>query len=383
MLPAAEAIDDPAILALLLANLARAYMRNAASAQAVDAADRALAIAERLDLEDVLAEALLNRAAGLQQLGRRVEATALSRVALEIARRRGDRMFEMRALNNHGTNIVWDYPTEAHAIYQETARLARDIGDRGIYVFALSNVSAQALSMGEWDSDVAELLEAYEVATLPGDRIRLGVHLALRDVFRGERVEEWLTELRAIVGDRGGFEFRHPLLMAQALGAYQAGRYAEACALARDALALGGPNSEVPSNLALRAAIGSGEEDLIREAADRIIALPMTGAIMSTMRDSAEAALAALDGRSDAAASLFVRASERLARIGARYDAALVAVNAHTMLPGHPALATIVADARAVLEGLAAWPALQRLDRTPAPQPNARTSTAVAPAETV
>ena len=54
--------------------------------ESVEAADRALAIAERLNLDPVVAEAFVNKGSALDQLGRRREAIALDEAALDMAK---------------------------------------------------------------------------------------------------------------------------------------------------------------------------------------------------------------------------------------------------------------------------------------------------------
>ena len=379
VLPAAEALGDPAVLAAVLANLSRALMRNAESVPAIEAADRALAIAEALDLEDVVAEALVNKGAALNQLGRRRESAALIGVAVELARSSGDRLLEIRALNNYGVSVVFDDPLRAHEIYRQNAALARDIGDMGIYVFNLSNFAGGKWPLGTWEEATDEILEAYEAAALVSDRIRLGVHVVLGDLLRGERMAERVEELRAVVGDRQGFEFQFPLLMTEANAAYQAGRFREAYDTSLEALELHGPNPELPASMGFRAAIASRDPELIRAAAARVSELSLTGPFMTATRHTVEGALAAIEGRTAEAASSFAAAYDMQLAMGLRYEAALVAVDAATLVPGHPDLRPRFAQARALLEHLGARPALERLDAA-TPETSAGRSAAAAPA---
>ena len=64
------------------------------------AADRALAIAERLNLEPIVAEAIGQQGIGNEPGRRRREAIALGEAALRIAQRHPSRNFEMRIRNN-------------------------------------------------------------------------------------------------------------------------------------------------------------------------------------------------------------------------------------------------------------------------------------------
>ena len=97
--------EDKACAALparagILTNLSRALYRSGQPARAVEVADRALVVAERLDLEEILAEAFNNTAAGLSYLGRTREAVALMEAAIRVAETGGFRNAELRARNN-------------------------------------------------------------------------------------------------------------------------------------------------------------------------------------------------------------------------------------------------------------------------------------------
>jgi tetratricopeptide (TPR) repeat protein len=362
VVPAAEAIEDRGVLAFVLSHLARAYMRNAESVLAVDAADRSLAIAEALDLEEVVAEAMLNKGSALNQLGRRREANALVSVAVDLARRAGDRAMEIRALNNYGVGIVFDDPVRAHEIYRQITALARDVGDMGMYLFSLSNLSGGSLAMGLWHEAVDELREAYEAASLPSDRVRVGIQLALPDMLRGNRVEEWRRELRALVADREGFEYRFPLLMIEAQVARASGDFEAAYRRTVEAYELHGPNPEIPAFFGLHVAIASRDAELIRAAVGRVAELQLTGAIMNAVRHAAHAAVAALDGRTAEAVAGFAAGYDILQGIGVSFEAAMIAVDASILLPDHPDLRSRVAEARSLLAELGARPTLESLD---------------------
>ena len=64
------------VRATILTNLSRALFRNDQPARAIEVADQALPIAERLDLEELIAEAFNNKASALSYVGRRREAVA-------------------------------------------------------------------------------------------------------------------------------------------------------------------------------------------------------------------------------------------------------------------------------------------------------------------
>mgnify|MGYP000973375254 CR=1 FL=1 len=115
----AESAGDPAVLAETLAHLARVHMRNGDAHQAVAAADRALAIAEPLDADAVIAEALLNKASVLGQVGRWRESSALGETALRMAIEGPDRSFELRTRNNLASGLAEVDPARAAEMFVE------------------------------------------------------------------------------------------------------------------------------------------------------------------------------------------------------------------------------------------------------------------------
>ena len=101
---------DPVVRAEVLSNLSRALMRADESTRSIEVADQALAIAERLNLELVVAETFNNKAASLGYLGRRREAVALMEAAVRVAQAAGFVAAELRALANLSAILAADDP---------------------------------------------------------------------------------------------------------------------------------------------------------------------------------------------------------------------------------------------------------------------------------
>src|SRR5690606_38916330 len=79
----------PELEAEVMVALSRVYMRLNRVSDCLAAADRAHDIAEPMNLERIVADALNNRAAALANLGRRRESTALLREAVALAKAGG------------------------------------------------------------------------------------------------------------------------------------------------------------------------------------------------------------------------------------------------------------------------------------------------------
>jgi class 3 adenylate cyclase/tetratricopeptide (TPR) repeat protein len=201
LLPEVESLDDAATLAEAHANLARGYMRTGEPERSIVEADRALTIAERHNLEPVVAEALGNKAGSLAQLGRRREAIALYEAALAIATD-ADRVLELRLRNNYASTLGDDDPLRAAAVLGESVELARDIGDQGIYVWQLGNVASYQWSTGEdWDGALAALREVLDQIELRTDRVRIRSLMAVVELERTDDPRPLLDELHEMAGD--------------------------------------------------------------------------------------------------------------------------------------------------------------------------------------
>ncbi|HET7726317.1 MAG TPA: adenylate/guanylate cyclase domain-containing protein [Candidatus Limnocylindrales bacterium] len=360
----AEQLEDPGPLATALANLSRACMRLALSDRAVAAADRALAIAEHRDLEPEVAEAFINKSSALGQLGRRREATLLGFGALEVIRRVGDRGTEIRILNNTATHLSLDDPERAAELLLEGTKLARDIGNRGMYNWILGVVAMLRYSQGrDWDEQVRLLREAHEEAGLPADRLRLRGLASVFETARGEHLEAYDTEVRTLIAQEGDVDDRVVILLTASGTARALGRPTEAYATAMELWALAPPNPELPLLAALGAAIEEGDAAHIREAASRLLEGTVTGASIACMKAHARGAIAAADGRVEDAVRSFLAAHDGYTELGLTFEAAIAAIEALTALPDAPELRARVDAVRPLLEDLRARPWLDRLDR--------------------
>jgi len=377
VIPRAETLESPDTLALALANLARGHMRNGAPARTIEVADRALAIAELRNRIGIVAEAMLNKGAGLGQLGRRREAIALHAMALELARGLGDRPFELRARNNYASVIADDDPIRAFGLMREAAEIARDIGDRQMYGWLLGNVAANAMTQGEgWIEAIERLDDALEWSTLPADRVRILTFLSLLRGEMDEPINDIVAEIVELARDRSDSDMQFMSFMAQSHAAFCAGDLDQAYAMAVRCTQLDAQNPEVPAAAALHSAVLSGSHERIRESARRLNELPATGTWSMAIVRGGNAALAAVDNRRSEAAAEFIKAHDALAALGQRFEAAFMAVDALTLLPERPELRPLADAARATFEGVGAVVRLRHLDAALASAP----ATADAPA---
>ncbi|MEO5986502.1 MAG: hypothetical protein ABIW50_01900, partial [Candidatus Limnocylindria bacterium] len=380
----AETIGDEPVLAQILAYLSRCYMRLGLTDKAVEAADRALPIAERLDLDAIVAEAFVNKGSALNIVGRRRESIALQQAALDMAVAGTDRNFEMRARNNFASAISEDDPARSTRLFLEAAELARQVGDRGMYNWTLGTGVAGLYGEGrDWDVHAALMREALESATLSHDRLRLRTFLSLAEMARGERPDELVAEITQLVGDSEEPDDLFSLYMVKGTTALLAGDPEAAFRDAMLAMDVVAQNQEVPLGLAARAAIWSRNLDHARRTAELRAALP-AGAYGRTEIARATAAVAALEGRTKDALAGFRDARAGLVRLEQMFEAACYVVDAAVLLPGEPEVRAWAAEVRPLLEELSARPYLQKLAEAlgSAPEPPSPQARADVHAET-
>jgi hypothetical protein len=338
-------------------------MRIADVEPSILAADRALAIAERLDLEPIVAEALENKASALQMGGRRREGIALHEAALDLTMRLGDRSLELRIRNNYASGVADDDPQRSAQMLAESVELARDIGDRGIYYFQLGQLAIARFAEGTaWDEIVAALKEAFESSTLRFDRVRLRTFLGIIETARGENLDAYEAAITDLAGGHAGIEDRFTLALMRSEVALRRDKLADAFRWARDAFALRYQSPEVPVEAAVRAAARLGDPGLVREAGAMAAELPTSGAMTRAHQAQAKAAVAAVDGRIAEAVSGFADVQATLSGLGQRYLAALMAIDALSLLPNQPRLRELAEQSRPLLEELRAVADLRVLD---------------------
>ncbi|HEX5936412.1 MAG TPA: adenylate/guanylate cyclase domain-containing protein [Actinomycetota bacterium] len=163
--------EPDADLAELAAQLARFSFFGGDTQAALERVERALQIAEALDLPDVLAEALNTKALIFYTLGRANEAAGLLGHALSIALEHDKPSAALRALNNLvDLSDYLDRYAEAERLVGEGLSLARRVGNRYWESSLLGHVYAK-YALGQWDGLVDSLSE---IPFDEFDRARIG-----------------------------------------------------------------------------------------------------------------------------------------------------------------------------------------------------------------
>jgi predicted ATPase len=367
--------DDPGLTAVL-AQLARTEMlRQEDLAGAIALADRGLALAEKLDLVPIVADLLITRGTALSSLGRTYEGLGAIEAGRLLAAENGLVTTEARALTNVSGPLLDHDPRATLEAARAAVALARRIGSRPAESMAVSNLAEAARLTGDWDLAVRELrrLEASPSEEL---RILVLVSLVVFAAARGEDVAERVEQVRSIQRSRledGEPEFEAFLHGLEAAVAGPAGRYGEAARAMIAAARLDPYNATTDYGEAIVWALLARDPDLVRETLAGLDGTGAHGNMVTLSRRLGRAGLAALEGRTDEARSLFREVGDAYRRAELPYPVARTGlVMAVCLDPSLPDVRAATDEARAIFERLGAGRLIERLDEALALGPAAR-----------
>ena len=253
-----------------------------------------------------------------------------------------------------------------------------------MYFWLAGTLAAALYEEGrDWDAHEIVMRDAFESATLRGDRARLLTLGTLYATARGEDLDERPKRVREVIGDTTDPDELFQIVMSDGGSALLTGQMDAAYTNGLQAADLLPQNPEIGLEVAQRSAIWSGNLERAREVAARVAVLAATGPLTDAIRLQAVAAVAALEGRRDDAAAGYVAAVGRLRELGQMFTAAVVAVDASVLLPEDPRIRALAMEARPLLEELRARPYLEKLDEAlasvPAPATDRSESRAESP----
>ncbi|MEO6577432.1 MAG: adenylate/guanylate cyclase domain-containing protein [Candidatus Limnocylindria bacterium] len=360
--PMTEAFADlhqPGVAALH-GQLARAYGLANDDRTSAEAADRVLEVAEHLDLVSVVADTLITRGTALVQLGRGHEGRGLLSAGLELARKNGLSVTELRATINMGISCIYDDPREALRLDRAGLALTERMGLRD-HMLATNAVEVAALA-GEWDW--ADRVIAEHRASDPEgvDRAALFSSAWALQAARGtltlEDVEA-IDDLEAELGDEDS-GFLAPLW---AQIDFFGGRL-KAARATLERLAEGDSLNAPPLlAMAAHAALWDGDIEGVRRILSQFDGIAVRGRLVDANRGAIRAAIEAIAGRRAEALAGYRHVVTELDDMDVRFHLALNAIDMCVALgPDDPEVRTQVDRARATLEELGARPLLDRLE---------------------
>jgi class 3 adenylate cyclase/tetratricopeptide (TPR) repeat protein len=377
--PAADELADlgadPAFVTLL-GQLARAYMMTGATERAIEVADRVLAAAERANLVELVADALVTKGTSLGSLGRGYEGLGGIETGLRLAERHGLSMTVGRARLNRGWLLSPGDPREALANDRLGLAEARRLGQRNWSNVFLTNATVNAGWTGDWDWALAELDEHLAGELEPESRI-VALSQAIRiRVVRGDPVDGLAAEIERLGDGISDPQVLSSILTARAAVTMGGDDLLATADAHRRAAALNTGGTADSLALAARAGLLAG--DAAGAAADlsALEATGMRGPAIDARRTSIEAGLAALAGRAPEALARYRDAIRGFREAGLPLDEGLTGIEMATLLdPALPEVRTIVDDAREALVRLEATPLVEQLDRLLEPQASHATAT--------
>ena len=327
--------------------------------------DEALALWEGLDDLEWLYDAIMIKSTVLGVLGRHREAAMLMRGFIDEVRRHGDSREIAEALFAAGVVFGSDDPRAAFEASSESAELSRRGGYWGAEVRALANAVESAIDLGEWKRAREMLIRLDELPSMQGGELLL-LNRALLAAYRGEAddaidevmalprnpnpvMDAWQERIRSVAATCGG----------DPATGYEA-------AMAAIALQPSGMNSPVAVWAAGHAALWARSDPALAIARLRATmdeTSMLRGEWIGNVRRSLEAAIVALDGRTDEAAAIYAEALKSWRNLQLPFDHAMTVVDALPVLAATLLPDGAVDDARAFLQRIGAQPALARLDQ--------------------
>ena len=361
---------DELARAELCASIASCHWAVGATELSLQWAERALALAEKLDRSELFNGALGTRAAALFALGRRREAIMLNEGILASAEEAGSHRARAEALMSLGIFLVEDDPEAAMRAQLESVQAARKAGNRPLEAIGLANAAEFAVDAGRWvdaDAALAALGEMELSGFLAGG---VSLSIAILAAYRGDfasadaHLEEtasaettdylasrtWYLRTRSLVDLlRGSLElaFEHGM---EAVHADPAG--------------MNTPNAVWD---AARAAIWMRDAAKVNETLEATA--PLRGRWAAGVKTTLRAGIAALEGRHEEASSGYREALEAWSSMDMPIDYAFTAIDMITLLPGDPATIEATDRARELLTDLGAEPLLERLAMAQQPAP--------------
>jgi tetratricopeptide (TPR) repeat protein len=206
---------------------------------ALEQIEYALALAEKLDLPETLAHALINKAIRMLRDDRLFEARALLEAAAELALSRDFHVAALRAYNNLGVVLeASDRFRECEELIVRAIGLARRIGDRSWESSLVGGAIPGLVLLGRWDEALARAAEGEEIAaTTFADTLLLEivpVHCLRGEVDRAREAFE-----RSTAGESEEVQALGGRALAEARIRFAERRYADALAAAERAVGAG------------------------------------------------------------------------------------------------------------------------------------------------
>ncbi|HLA65506.1 MAG TPA: adenylate/guanylate cyclase domain-containing protein [Candidatus Saccharimonadales bacterium] len=362
-LPSLVGLEDDASIVAVWAALARAYMLHSDHKLSVEWADRALPLAERLDMVPEISDLLNTRATALGSLGRVRESVASLRGVLEMSSSYALPNAVLRARINLSSVLSVEDPKAGWRIAADGFEDAKRAGTVEMMATMGANAAESALHIGEWESAESILADLLGVDLAPSDRFVADAYHCVSEVLRGRPYEAGLARAEAFRETSA-----EPVVIAQLHSirgwiALAEGRFSEAFAEASAGVAAnpGIAVSDIP--VAARAALWANNPAQAGEAADRLRSMGSHGRAINANLRAIDAGVAGAAGQAEEGAFAYRDAMRQWREMEAWFDLALCELDFVRFVGGEsPDIMSAADEARAIFTRLGSPPFLRRLN---------------------
>jgi class 3 adenylate cyclase/tetratricopeptide (TPR) repeat protein len=356
----ADLAEDPGVVTLN-GQLARAWFMKDENAKAVAVADRVLAVAERSNLIEVVADTLVTRGSALAGDGRRYEGIGAIEAGQRLAAANSLHATVGRALNNIASFLVDDDPRAALEAGREGIALDKRMGSRSFQI--MDNAVTAAMRTGDWDWAAAQLDPMLSDEIDPVIRlVAIADTIALRAV-RGEPIDRLQAEAAAMPPRPGDLIKPATIAFTGGYLGFVGGQFDVARRELLRYAEVFPPGAPEAALLAARCDLLAGDAAQARKDMAAIDASPRRGRAIDADRTTILAGIAALEGRTTEALTGYRQALGVWRDLGLVWDEALCAIDMASVLdPSDPEVASAAGAGRTVLLRLGATPFLDRLD---------------------
>ncbi|MGZ6255854.1 MAG: AAA family ATPase [Candidatus Limnocylindria bacterium] len=354
--------NDESIVAVWAA-LSRAYMLHGDFLPSVEWADRALPLAERLDMVPEIVDLLNTRATALAYAGRIREATAGLRGALEMGMAYALPNAVLRARINLSSVLTLEDPAAGWRIAADGFEDAKRAGAVEMMATMGANASEIALHLGEWDNAGTILTDLLDAELAPSDRYVADSYHCISEAVRGRPYEAGLARIEAFVKTSHEPVVRAQLHSVQGWIALAEGRFEDS---QREAAAAATVNpgigmTELP--VAARAALWAGNPSQASELAERLRSVGSHGRAINASLRTIDAGVAAATGHADEAGAAYRDAIRQWRDLQAWFDLALCELDFVRFVGGeNPDIEAAATEARSIFTRLGAPTFLRRLN---------------------
>ncbi len=356
--------DDPAVVEVISV-LARAHALRADNSEAIRLADRALTAAERLDLVEVIAGAVMTKAVTLAYMNRNREALILLPGVLLLAETHGLVLIDLRARLNISQFQIVDDPATAGNVARVGLERAQKLGLREWETLLAGNGLMAALRTGDWDWALKTGAEVARDEPLRVGNSEVSGYTAVISALRGDggRLDDVLEAFEPLATDATDPQYRALLALLRAWARIAAGDLERAFDEVMQRRVEEPTYGSSASSLAAHAALWLRDVERAERIRTSMSAQSVRGQWVDASRRSLDAGIAALKERPAEAVAGFADATRVLREHSMPLDLALCLMDeVATVGVAEPAGRAAVDEAREVLTRLGATALLTRLD---------------------